>query len=228
MIRVMLVNEYKFVNDVLVSVLEDEADIQVVKQIDSPNSFEYQPSDLYKCDLVLISPRLPGNMTMETIKQLKKLNTEIKVLIFGLEEATTQVLPYIENGIDGYISTEAALEEAVAQIRAACPNKIFVSPNIAGAMISLLGKYGQIFDTRKTELLNSVDLTPRQMEVLELIAEDLTNAEIAARMGIEVGTVKNHVHMILNKLEAVDRQDAAAYLPLLESPAYPHYPGDIS
>ena len=59
-------------------------------------------------------------------------------------------------------------------------------------------------------------LTPREREILELIGEGLTNQEIADRLVIEVGTVKNHVHNILQKLDVSSRQDAAAYLSFIE------------
>jgi two-component system nitrate/nitrite response regulator NarL len=62
-------------------------------------------------------------------------------------------------------------------------------------------------------------LTPREREILELIGQGLTNQEIADRLVIEVGTVKNHVHSILQKLEVGNRQDAAAYLALIEESA---------
>jgi DNA-binding NarL/FixJ family response regulator len=77
-------------------------------------------------------------------------------------------------------------------------------------------RYAQLFDEVESGLYEEVNLTPRERETLELIGQGLTNQEIADRLVIEVGTVKNHVHSILSKLGVSSRDDAAAYLAFMD------------
>jgi DNA-binding NarL/FixJ family response regulator len=76
--------------------------------------------------------------------------------------------------------------------------------------MSRVSELAQVF-SEAAAVPEAVELTPREHEVLELISQDLSNQEIADRLFIEVGTVKNHVHRILQKLNVTSRQDAAAY-----------------
>lgn len=73
-----------------------------------------------------------------------------------------------------------------------------------------------MFADLETGVIESADLTSREVEVLELLGQNLTNQEIAERLVIEVGTVKNHVHSILNKLDVSTRDEAATYLALIK------------
>jgi DNA-binding NarL/FixJ family response regulator len=77
-------------------------------------------------------------------------------------------------------------------------------------------RYAQLFLEIETGVHDSANLTPREREILDLIAQGLTNQQIADRLVIEVGTVKNHVHSILQKLDVSSREDAAAYLAFLD------------
>jgi DNA-binding NarL/FixJ family response regulator len=76
--------------------------------------------------------------------------------------------------------------------------------------MSRVAEYAQLLDQVETGVGEAADLTPREQEILELISQGLTNKQIAKRLVIEVGTVKNHVHSILQKLDASSRHEAAA------------------
>lgn len=104
-------------------------------------------------------------------------------------------------------------------MRAVQSGEALVSPNIAAALMSRVSELAQLFADVESGLNEAADLTPRECEILGLIGQGLTNQEIADRLVIEVGTVKNHVHSILQKLEVGNRRDAAAYLAVIEERA---------
>jgi DNA-binding NarL/FixJ family response regulator len=110
------------------------------------------------------------------------------------------------------------VDELLRNIRAAYRGEALVSPEIAGALMSRVTELAQIF-AEVTSIPESVELTSREHEVLKLVAKDLSNQEIADRLVIEVGTVKNHVHSILQKLNASSREDAAAYWSIIKEHA---------
>jgi DNA-binding NarL/FixJ family response regulator len=105
-----------------------------------------------------------------------------------------------------------SLEDLVEIVRATQEGKVFVSPQIAAAMMERLSDLAQMFAGVENNLTDTTALTSREMEVLELISKGYTNQQIAQNLVIEVGTVKNHVHNILEKLNVSSRGEAAAYL----------------
>lgn len=139
-----------------------------------------------------------------------------KILVIGLRESEQAILKYVEAGVDGYVLRDNSVDTLLQKIRAAAQGRALVSPDIAHAIMSRLTELAQLFSRVETALDDPVELTPREQEVLDLVGEGLTNRQIADRLYIEVGTVKNHVHNILQKLEVSSREDAAAYLALIE------------
>jgi len=146
---------------------------------------------------------------------IAEADPSVKVLVLGLGESKERVLRYVEAGADGYVLKNDSVDDLLRHIRAAQRGKALVSPKIAAALMSRVTELAQLFAEIESGISESADLTPREREILELIGQGLTNQEIADRLVIEVGTVKNHVHSILQKLDVSSRQDAASYLALI-------------
>ena len=207
MIRVLLVNEIRLMSNVIAATLEDESDIQVVG---SATTIEQALDLAANCDVVLISTRLPHEGALELIRALNEEYPEVKSLVLGLAESEEEILQYIEVGARGYVLKDDSVQELLRNIRAASSGEAMISPEIAAALMNRVNELAQVF-AEAAAIPDAVDLTPREHEVLQLIGQDLTNQEIADQLVIEVGTVKNHVHRILQKLNVNSRQDAAAY-----------------
>jgi DNA-binding NarL/FixJ family response regulator len=213
MIRVLLVNEIRLMCNVIASVLEDEPDIEIVGRATSVDeALDRAP----ECDVMLVSTRLPDNGTLKLITTMAEADLSVKVLVLGLTESKERVLHYVEAGADGYVLKDNSVDEMLTRIRAASHDKALVSPKIAAALMSRVTEWAQLFADIEAGINESAGLTPRELEILELIGQGLTNQEIADRLFIEVGTVKNHVHSILQKLDVSSRQDAAAYLAVVK------------
>lgn len=214
MIRVLLVTEIELVGNIVAAILADEPDIEVVG---TATSVVEAQERVEQCDVLLVSPRLPGDGALELTRLIAEKYPSVKVLVFGLTESRAQVLKYIEAGADGYVVRDSAVEDLLERIRAAYEDKAVVSPQIAAALMAQVARFAELFTDFEAGVGAGSELTPREREVLELIGMGLTNQQIANHLVIEVGTVKNHVHSILKKLDVTSRQDAAAYLNVFRS-----------
>jgi two-component system, NarL family, response regulator LiaR len=215
MIRILLVNEIQLISNVIAVALEDEPDIKVVGQatsVDDALAFIIN-NDV---DVALVSTRLPDLGALQFTRSLSKSNSSIKVLILGLNEVKEQILPFIEAGAVGYLLKDDSVENMIECIRNAQENQAIVSPKMAAVLMSRVVELARLLSEIKPTGYENNGLTPREMEVLALIEKGCSNQEIADRLFIEVGTVKNHVHSILEKLEVGNRNDAAAYLSLIQ------------
>jgi DNA-binding NarL/FixJ family response regulator len=212
MIRVLLVSEMGLVSNLIASVLEDESDIAVVGRTTSP---EGALDQLAGADVVLVSTRLREEGALRFTEGAVERDASAKVLVIGLRESEQEVLKYVEAGADGYVLRDNSVDTLLEKIRAANQGEALIAPDIAYALMSRLTELAQLLSRVETGLDEPVDLTPREQEVLDLVGEGLTNQQIADRLYIEVGTVKNHVHSILQKLDVNSREDAAAYLALI-------------
>ncbi len=213
MIRVLLVNEFHLMCSVLASVLADEDDIDIVGMVTTPE----EALDLAtESDVLLVSTRLVNQGALKLTQAIVGASLPVKVLVIGLAESEAEILRYVETGAAGYVLQDDSVAELLRNIRAAYNGEALISPEIAGALMARVAELSQLFSTVTTETGKVEDLTPREREILTLIAEGATNQQIADTLVIEVGTVKNHVHNILEKLNVSNRHEAAAYWAMTE------------
>lgn len=206
-IRVLLVNQIRLLGNVLAAVLEDEPDMEVVGCATSVDEALWLAP---KSDVILANTRMSDGAAFKLIRAVTDAELPTKVLALGLAESKEQILYYVEAGAAGYVLKDHSVDDLLARIRAAHAGRSPVSPKIAAALMSRVAEYAQLLGDVETGVGEAADLTPREQEILELIGQGLTNQQIADRLIIEVGTVKNHVHSILQKLDASSRYEAAA------------------
>ncbi len=213
MIRTLLVHEVRLMCAVLAAVLNNEADFRVVglaTNIDEALAY------IADCDIVLVRATYPDDGALSLIRNLVKTNASAKIVVLGLAESESAVMPYIEAGASGYVLAEGSVDELFTTIRAVYNGTVRLSPEMAAALMARVAELAEICKASGTTLFPPPDappeLTLREREVLELIAHNLNNQDIAGRLAIELGTVKNHVHNILKKLNVSSREEAAAYL----------------
>jgi two-component system, NarL family, nitrate/nitrite response regulator NarL len=216
LIKVLLVIEIRLIGNIFASVLDEEADIKVAGCMttleDALRFIETQ-----EVNIVLVSTGLPNRGALEFTRTVIDRALSMKVLALGLsEENKNEALRYIESGACGFILKDSSVNELIEAIRLAQRGEAQVSSKIAGAMMERLFYLSRMFYAVENKLDGDVRLTSRELEVLQFIGEGLTNQEIAARLVVEVGTVKNHVHSILEKLNVSNRDEAATYLAFIK------------
>ena len=135
----------------------------------------------------------------------------VKAIVIGVPDREEDILTCIEqDGASGYLLMNSSLEDLVANIHAVMKGETLCSPRIAGLAfdrVSALARQGE-----SVPIGNGNGLTRRETEIVGLIEDGLSNKEIAARLHIEISTVKNHVHNILDKLQLHNRHSAASYM----------------
>ena len=214
-INLLLVNETRLMGNVIAAALEDEPDIHVIACVTNMDDAMKIVQEK-EVDVALVSTRLPDQGALKLTSAITELTPSTKVLALGLTEEKQRVLRYLEAGATGYILKDDSLEDLIETVRAAQDGKVFVSPQIAAALIERLSDLAHMFSGIENSVSDTADLTSRELEVLKLIGEGLTNQRIAEQLVIEVGTVKNHVHNILDKLNVSSRGEAAAYLAFIK------------
>ncbi len=213
MIRVGLVNSIRVLGNVIAAVLTHELDMTVVGTATSIDEVVPLAS---RCDVLIVSTRLPNNGALRTTQLIAEANLPVKVLILGLAESKEEVLQYVEAGAAGYVLQDDSVDALLFKLRSTYAGSAMISPEIAGALLSRVAELAQEGERADIASTTSLGLTAREREILELIGQGLSNQEIARQLVIEIGTVKNHVHRILRKLNVADRQAAATYLDLLD------------
>ncbi len=211
LIHLLLVNEIRLMGNILTTALVGEPDIHVVNCVKTAEE-AFKIIQEYPVDVVLVSTRLPDQGALALTTAVTEKAPHIKVLALGLTEEKKQVLQFIEAGAAGYVLNDDSLEDLVFRVRAAHAGRADVSPKISAAMMERLSVLSQMFSNIENSFDDEAELTPREIEVLEKIDQGLTNQQIATELVIEIGTVKNHVHSILEKLNVRSRAEAAAYL----------------
>lgn len=214
-INILLVNEIRLTGNMIAAALEDEPDINVVGRVTTTEeALKFvQENDV---DVALVSTRLPDQGALKLTSAMTEMAPETKILALGLTEEKKRVLRYVEAGATGYVLKDDSLDDLIDNVRAAVDDKVYVSPKIAAAMVERLSHLAQMFSDVENSVTDDAGLTPRELEVLELIGDGLTNQQISEQLVIEVGTVKNHVHSILEKLNVGSRGEAAAYLAFIK------------
>jgi DNA-binding NarL/FixJ family response regulator len=215
MIRVLVVHKVRLTCDLTAAALRSEPDIKVVECAQSADEALTKLSRR-PVDVALVNINLPDNEALRFTRAVARAGRNVKVLITGLIQSKTAVLRYIEEGAAGYVLEDDSLTELVRKIRRVYANEFLVSPHIGGALVARLTELKrQVATIRSLSAAESfqepAELTPREWEILQLIDRGYSNQQIAEALVIEMGTVKNHVHNILRKLDVQSRKHAVIF-----------------
>lgn len=155
-------------------------------------------------DAVLIDMAMPESL--DTAREIAAEVPHTKVVALGLPEVEAEVIACAEAGVSGYVSRDASLEDLASTLRSVGRGELPCSPRVAGALLRRVRSLARNGPTSSA----AAQLTRRELEVLGLVDEALTNKEIAARLHVSPATIKNHVHNILEKLNVHHRAEAVS------------------
>lgn len=204
--RVMILTNVRLYREGLGQLLADEDVIDVVA-VAAPGMAALQCA-AERHPHVVLADAATARATIED-RSLASQLPDSRIVVFALaEDDEEEVLACVEAGAAGFVGRDAETVELVRVIRAAARGEVMCSPKVAALFLRRLAAQG----SERAPARDTSPLTRREREVLRLIDDELSNKEIASRLGIEVATVKNHVHNILEKCNLHRREEAAAYV----------------
>ena len=205
-IRILLADDHTILRAGLKMMLNAQPDIEVVGEAQDGRQ-AIQAAQRLQPDIVLMDITMPDVNGIEATKQIKKLLSDIKVLILTMHEHDEYVFQTLRAGASGYMLKEAADTELITALHVIQSGQFYLSPAAQSVMV---GDYLQRVRTGEEKDSYS-SLTEREREILKLVAEGLTNNQIAERLIISPKTVDTHRTHIMDKLNLHSRAELVKY-----------------
>lgn len=199
-IRVLLADDHALFRRGMAELLAESPEVEVIGEA-SDGQGAVELAEELAPDVILMDVHMPTGGGVAAVRRLKSAS-QVRVLMLTVSDKDEDLLGAIEAGADGYLLKNAEPEELVSAIRHVAAGHGALSPEITGRVMRNAAVGGSKADES--------DLSPREREVLALLAEGLTTAQIAHKLVISSSTVKTHVHHILRKLGASNRPEAVA------------------
>ena len=209
-IRILLVDDQPLFRRAIATLIGEQPDMVVVGEAENGLDGVEQAHALMP-DLMVMDVEMPVMNGVEAVGLIHEQLPSIKVLMLTVSDSEDFLFDALRNGADGYLLKDLRPEQLYDMIRSVMRNETPLSPAIAGR---LLAEFRDRPSVRAAPAPASVGpaLTRREVEILQLVSEGLSNKEIGTRLSITEGTVKNHVHNALEKLQLENRIQAAAYV----------------
>jgi DNA-binding NarL/FixJ family response regulator len=157
-----------------------------------------------EADILLVDTRMPE--AADAVRGLAAAAPQVKLVALAVPEVEHEVITFAEAGASAYVTVDGSMDDLASVVRSVERGEVLCSPGMAAGLFRRVGTLA------RERQLDPIDekLTRRELDVLRLIEEGLANKEIATALSIELPTVKNHVHRILEKLNVHRRTEAAA------------------
>jgi two-component system, NarL family, nitrate/nitrite response regulator NarL len=200
-VAVFILADVALHRDGLVRLLDDEVTIAgaAAPGVDARARIEERLPDIVLLDAT-------GSCRCSEARAIRMVHPTARIVAVGVPETEDEILGCAEAGICGYVTPEASVDQLAATLASVARDELPCSARIAA---TLMRRVGSLASARAPDAALCT-LTPREREVVELVAQGLSNKEIASRLAIEVTTVKTHVHHLLEKLQVRRRAELAA------------------
>jgi two-component system, NarL family, nitrate/nitrite response regulator NarL len=219
-IRVFVVHEERSTANHTASALAQYHGIRVVDQASSVLEAQARLGKGV-CDIVLVSATLPNEGSLTLARAVRSNCAPTKVIVTGIPHDTRLILRSIAAGVSGYTLEDEGTHIWRDRIFAVYNGKAAVSPTVAATMMVHLTKLSKLTARYDPRPIAYTSLTEREQEILDMLGQGRSNQEIAERLVIGHGTVKNHVHSVLRKLNLRSRKDAESFLSLVSGERAP-------
>ena len=197
MIRVLIAEDHHVVREAIAAHLARQPDIQVVGQVADGGEL-MAAVEAARPDVLLLDVKMPGLNAPQATRALISAHPDLKILVLSAHKREAYVLGLLRAGASGYMVKDDPPETLALAVRAVARGEVWLSPQVAGMVV----EQGEGEEP---------PLSPREMEVLRLLARGYSNAQIADELGITERTVKNHAGRIYGKLGVGSRMEAVLH-----------------
>ena len=206
--RILLIEDNRILRDGIKAIINKQADLRIVAALGGSSDTLLQARRL-RPHLVLIDLGLRNRNGQEIVAALVRELPQTKVIGMGLIPTQRDIVEFVQAGAAGFILKDATIEEVLGTIRAVAQGNKILPPLLTGSLFTYVVDLA--LRKGKRRLNDAVRMTKREREIVALIADGLSNKEIAGRLSIGIYTVKSHVHNILEKLALHSRLQISAY-----------------
>lgn len=200
---IILADDHPVVRKALKNALEKEIDFIVMAEAGDGEEAVSLVSELIP-DVVIMDIGMPKLNGIEATRQIKALYPDIIVLVLTIYDDIEHILGILESGADGYLTKNILVEDIIKSIHSVVAGETVLSPQVFQQVL----KYALRHSTKPLRLDTGAKLTSRELEILQLIAEGISNKEIANKLNISTRTVKSHMVDIFRKLDVSSRTEA--------------------
>lgn len=205
-ITVAVIEDNRLVREGLAALLSQLPDLDVVMASDTADC---ESLKRVAPRVVLLDLGLDNGNSLAAAERVRDELPEAKVIVMDLMPVHEEIVEYVNVGVVGFIMKDATLEELAGTIRSVAAGVSVLPPQMAGSLFSQIAR--DAVASVGPASMEAVRMTPRERQVVDLIAEGLSNKEIAKRLHIATHTVKSHVRNIMEKLTLHSRLQIAAY-----------------
>ncbi|MPW63850.1 two-component system response regulator NarL [Moraxella catarrhalis] len=200
--RLLLVDDHPMLRRGLADLLSLEKDVQVIAEANhGMEALDILNQEIV--DLVILDHTMPILNGIETLKKIRELGIQTKVLLFTVSDNSKDVQDALHLGVDGYLLKDMEPEQIITDIRKILRGELVISPSLAPILAQAMRK------PVKTD--SSHELTEREIQVAKMIAQGMSNKMIGNKLGIAESTVKVHVKHILGKIDLRTRVEIAVW-----------------
>lgn len=209
-IRVLLVDDQPLLRHALAALIDEQDDLMVVGEAETglegvEKAYALMP------DLVVMDVEMPVMDGVEAARLIREQLPAIKVIMLTVSEEDDHLFEAIRAGAHGYLLKDLRPEQLYEMLRSVMRDQTPVSPALAGRLLTEL-REGGVSPRPSPQAAQGPAVSRRELEILQLVADGLSNKEIGRQLSITEGTVKNHIHNALRKLQMENRIQAAAYI----------------
>jgi two-component system nitrate/nitrite response regulator NarL len=205
----MIIEDNPLLREGISSIIKRQSDIKVVSELGSGKKPLQMIRDL-KPNVLLLDLGLRSQSSLEIVKSVKSDFPETKVIAMGLAPTEGEILMFVKAGVSGFVLKDATTADFLRTIRSVTHGKKILPPLMTGSLFSQIIEQA-VTGSIPPRVIEAVRMTKRERQVIELIADGLSNKEIANKLHLSTYTVKSHVHNILEKLLLRSRVQIAKY-----------------
>jgi two-component system nitrate/nitrite response regulator NarL len=206
MISIGIIEDNRLVREGLIALLSNLSDVRVVA---SASGDETAMLPDVKAQVVLLDVGLSHGHSLRVAKQIRQDWPDSRVILMDVLPVYEDLVQFVNAGVSGFVMKDATLEELISTVRSVAQGGQVLPPQMATTLFARIATDAVV--RGRPEALDAVRMTPREREVINLIAEGLSNKEIATRLEIATDTVKSHVRNVMEKLMLHTRLQIAAF-----------------